>query len=726
MFQSLLDQANDAARSGNHGAAVVLYRQCLLVAPKQDKILFLLGCCYQAKSDWNGARDAFEKVLALRPNAATHTNLAQVLLERGHIEGAIRHCLDAIVIERTYIPAYLAQGAALRAKKQPEESLAILRLALDIDPDRVETLIDIGVNLSELGRHGEAAASLEKARALRPGSARIELLLAHVYHHLGRRMEAFCAYQAALAANPHDASAYDSFTNFLCNVHMTELAVSVGKIAVQLAPDSVTAWFNLAAALMDAKQDDEALAACRTILELRPGSAAALLLICAIRERLCDWPGLETEKARVVSLIGQGQKQIPPLMILTHAASPSVHLIVAEVASAACRAAPGTVYTSYRARDAARLRIGYLSADFRTHAVPDLIAEVFELHDRDRFEVFGYGLSLPDKTPMGLRLAQAFDHVRDIHALSYDDMARTIHADGIDILIDLMGHTRGSATPMLALRPAPVQVNFLGYPGTMGASFMDYIIADRHIAPFEHAPFFAEKIVHLPHSYQPNDRKRPAGARRPTRAECGLPEQGFVFCCFNKVMKVSETVFSVWMEVLAATPGSVLWLFADERPAANLRTEAARHGISPERLVFAKRIPTGDHLARLSLADLFLDTLLYNAHTTASEALWMGVPVLSCRGDAFPARVGASLLHAVGLSDLITYDLEAYREKAIRIARSPDLARDLKSRLADCRASAPLFDMPRYTRNLERAFERMASAQRDGKAPEAFAISEES
>ena len=317
------------------------------------------------------------------------------------------------------------------------------------------------------------------------------------------------------------------------------------------------------------------------------------------------------------------------------------------------------------------------------------------------------------------RLARACDRFVDLTALSYVEAARTIHKDGIDLLIDLQGYTQLARTPILALRPAPIQVNWLGYPGTMGAEFMDYIITDRFITPPDYAPFFSEKLVSLPDCYQVNDRKREIAKQALTRAECGLPEQGIVFCCFNNTYKIMSAVFDIWMRMLRQIPGSVLWLLeANAGAAANLRREAKARGIEPERLVFAPRLPLAQHLARHGHADLFLDTWPYNAHTTASDALWAGLPVLTCAGETFASRVAGSLLTAIGLPELITYSLPEYEARALQLARRPSELAELRKRLAKNRLTSPLFDSERFTRHLEKAYGMMWERYVSGEAPQ--------
>jgi predicted O-linked N-acetylglucosamine transferase (SPINDLY family) len=363
-----------------------------------------------------------------------------------------------------------------------------------------------------------------------------------------------------------------------------------------------------------------------------------------------------------------------------------------------------------------RIRIGYLSCDFHQHATSLLLIEMFEAHDRARFELFAYSYGADDGHGMRPRIEATFEHFADITGLSNAEAARAIHADGIDILIDLKGYTRDSRTAILLLGPAPLLVNFLGYPGTLGKSVCDYIITDRFLTPAASATDYSECFAYLPNSYQPHGRNAAIG-KMPNRTQAGLPEQGFVFCCFNQAYKITPDIFDIWCRLLLEVPDSVLWLLDDEKAKGNLRNEALFRGITSNRLVFAEHLPQTEHLGRLQLADLVLDTLPYNAHTTASDALWAGVPLVTCPGDTFPSRVSGSLLGAVGLSELIAPNLATYFDLAYALATNPDEYAAIKGKLAANRLTAPLFDIEAYTRDLEVLFETMWSRHRAGDRP---------
>jgi len=415
---------------------------------------------------------------------------------------------------------------------------------------------------------------------------------------------------------------------------------------------------------------------------------------------------------------------VNPLVFLAFSKDSEVQLRCAQLyVKDRLGACPAPVYRGSILRTGNRIRLAYLSADFREHPTAYLMAELFERHDRDRFEVFAFSFGTDDGSAMRRRLEGAFDHFIDVRQMSDADVAQHMAALGIQLAIDLMGHTKDSRPGILARRPAPVQVNYLGYLGTMGAEFIDYILVDPFVVPADQQPFYTEKLVHLPDCYQVNDRKREIAEQTPSRVECGLPEDGFVFCCFNNHYKITPAVFDIWMRLLQTVPGSVLWMLGgQEATERNLRREAASRHIDAERLIFAPRKKLPEHLARYRVADLFLDTLPCNAHTTASDALWVGLPVVTCAGRAFAGRVAGSLLHAVGLPELVTESHEAYEALALKLATDPQQLNSLRERLARNRGIAPLFDTDRFRGHIEAAYTRMWEIWERGEAPRSFGV----
>jgi predicted O-linked N-acetylglucosamine transferase (SPINDLY family) len=577
---------------------------------------------------------------------------------------------------------HLRGGRLLQAEPLYREVLAR-------QPDHVDSLHHLGLLVWKLGKNEEAARLLGRAAALRPADAEIHSNLSVALMKTGRREDAVAACRAAVA----------------------------------LRPDYAQAQINLACALRQQLKYDEAIAAFREAARLAPEMGEVLVEICELRQHICDWAGLARESAVAIERSYRRGRRVPPFSLLGLTSSPQELLQAARVWAQSSRIAPLPAPPRRAPSAGRRLRLGYLSADFHKHATVTLIAELFERHDRGRFELFAYSYGPDDGSDMRARVVRAFDHFANIDGLTHGEAAALIRADAIDILVDLKGLTQSARIEILAQRPAPVQVNYLGYPGTMGATFIDYIIGDPFVTPLAAQADFDEKIVQLPHCYQPNDTQRPISEHVPSRSECGLPAEGFVFCCFNNTYKITAEVFDVWMRLIGQVPGAVLWLLeANDLVASNLRREAALRGVAADRLVFAPRVPLPDHLARQRLADLFLDTLPVNAHTTASEALWAGLPVVTCAGTAFVGRVAGSLLHAVGLPELVTHSLADYEALALRLARHPGELARLRQRLLENRLGAPLFDIENYTRALEAAFLEMVRIHDAGETPRSLTI----
>ena len=490
-------------------------------------------------------------------------------------------------------------------------------------------------------------------------------------------------------------------------------------------PDHVPAHTRLSNAFASMGMHMESAECMRTVTLLQPWDAQALGSLIHQHQLACHWASLDQDTRELARLIaGEDPPTTRPFSYLMLESTGEEQRRVAEIAARFEFGGIDRLPADARSPrpPSERLRVGYLSSDFQHHATAMLITDVLERHDRSRFEVFLYSCAPDDGTPLRRRVMASSEHWVDASTLSDQDLARRIRADGIDLLVDLKGYTRDTRVHVLARRPAPIQVAWLGYPGTCGADFIDYIIGDPVVTPAEAQPDFSEHIAQMPWSYQPNDRKRPVGGALP-RAAYGLPENAFVFCCFNNNYKINPSVFDRWCRLLRATPASVLWLFeANPQASDNLLREAQARGIDPGRIVFAPFVSQAEHLARLQAADLFLDTLPCNAHTTASDALWAGVPLVTCMGPTFVGRVAASLLRAVGCDDLVTRSLDEYEALAAALARDPARLRSIRERLLAQRASAPLFDSERFARDLEALYLRMAQRWREGRSPEPLLI----
>ena len=569
------------------------------------------------------------------------------------------------------------------------------------------------------GERELAAELLGEVVEADPGSAVAANDLGGVLAQTGRVAEAIPAFRRAIELEPGYPEAHNNLANLYQMTGNLEAAVASYQTALRLQPEYAEAYRNLASVLRQMGRTEDAVAALARAVSIQPGYIEAVALLVHQLKHLCDWRMVDELTRRLICAVEDGSGAVNPFVFLTLETTARQQRLCAEQWAQATRPAGNEAARAPVVRE--RITIGYLSADFQEHATTHLISELFELHDRSRFRVLGYSYGADDGSAARQRIRESFDVFVDLEDASHADAAARIRADGVDILVDLKGYTTGARPEIMALRPAPILVSYLGYPGRMGMPTMDYILVDRFVAPADQQEHFTETLVHLPDCYQVNDRRRPIAQAR-SRAEYGLPESGFVFCCFNPPHKITPAVFDIWMRLLERVPGSVLWLLETSAAAiANVRREAeARLKGGSERLRFAPSLANAEHLARFAVADLFLDTLPYNAHTLTSDALWGGCPVLTSTGETFASRVAGSILHAAGLPELVTSTLHEYEATALRLAgglagKRAELQM-LRARIQRNRMDAPLFDAPRFARGIEAAFEWMMQGERADRA----------
>jgi len=532
------------------------------------------------------------------------------------------------------------------------------------------------------------------------------------------------SYRTAVQLKSDFTEAHINLGDALGDLGKFEEAQSSYQTALTFEPDNPRAHRNLGYLFSDQGKLDEAFASFGRAAGVDPDNADALVPWFHAKQQICNWEGYFAVLAAARNAVRAQPSLGSAFTLLSFSLTPEDQFNCVRQAVVKITIPDSATLPRRQPRFGERIRLGYLSADLHEHATAFLLAGLIERHDRRGFEVVGYSYGSDDGSAMRGRLKEGFDRFVDISKMANRQAAELIHADAVDILIDLKGFTRNCRPAILAYHPSPIQVNYLGYPGTMGADFIDYIIVDPFVVPADQQPFYTERLVHLPDCYQCNDDKRAIAERTPSRTECGLPQHGFVFCCFNNSYKITPTFFDIWMRLLRAVPKSVLWLLgANTWARANLTREAVARGIEPERLVFAPKLALAEHLTRHRLADLFLDTLPYNAHTTASDALWAGLPLLTCAGNTFAGRVAGSLLRAIGLDELVTTALEEYEALALRLAREPERLARLRARLERNRRTHPLFDTARFTRNLEAAYRRIWETWRAGRPPAAFSLS---
>ena len=642
----------------------------------------------------------------------------------------------------------LREGLEQQKKGQLAQAEQCYRQGLQRNPQHATGLHLLGIVLAQTGRAAQAIPYLRQSVVLQPNQAVNLHNLASALYATGAFDEALQASTLSLAINHVYVAAYvlrasilwdmgrqaqaqnDLHTALSLHSQSPEALALQQKIAQQTGagvespqPDDASFQAEAAIAFLDQRQYALAIAAFERVAALQPNLAEVLGPLVWAKISSCHWDGLDADFKKLEQRILGGSDEVVPFTLLAISPDPMLQHQCAQkyFTQFAAKGKPQQALVQTKAHG--RIRLAYLSSDFHEHATAYLIAQVIELHDRSKFHVLGVSFGAPVACTMRTRLEQAFERFVDVEGMSDEAVAQWMQREEIDIAIDLKGFTKDARTAIFVHRPAPVAVNFLGYPGTMGSDCIDYIVGDPVVTPFEHAAHFSEKIVQLPHSYQPNDRSRVIAQPYTNRAAEGLPHKYFVFAAFNNPYKITPEMFAVWMRLLQQIPGSVLWLVSENKDhQAQLRQHAQDRGVDPMRLVFAHNEPQARHFARHALADLFLDTTPCNAHTTASDSLWAGLPVLTCIGQTFASRVAASLLMAMGLPELVTHDLPSYEAQALHLARHPDALADLSRKLRAHRMTQPLFDVQAYTRSLEAAFETMHQRAMNGLPPAAFSI----
>ena len=658
-----------------------------------------------------------EGILQRTPGDAAALHLSGLVLHAmGRSDVAISRLEQSIRIDPVPAEAWSNLALVYEARGHVDAAVGALHEAIRRDSRRAELWTNLAGLYLALARFDEAEHASRHATNLDARYAYAWFNLALSLQAQDRREEAFGSAATALRLAPDQLSAAGVKAQLEAELGRHQNSRETLDAAIVRHPTSGALCFQRAAVL-EALGDLEAAArSCARAIELSPGDGAALSELIFLRKQIADWQDLAQLRRRFRDGVRAGQPHLTPFSFLSDPSTRAEQRRCAERWSALFQQ-PVPDKAQPRSIGPGRLRIGYLSSDFRQHATAILTAGLFEQHDRSQFEIFGYSTGRDDGSAIGDRVRSAFDHFVPAHGWPAERLAERIRADGIAILVDLKGHTENAATPVLARRPAPIQVNYLGYPGTMGAGYIDYIIGDPVVTPIEHASDYSETLVLLPHSYQVNDRQRPI-AEPLSRDSLGLAEAGCVLCCFNSSYKINPEVLDAWRAILERVPRAVLWLLVrnDADPAArNLRREARARGIRESAVVFATHRPNVDYLALYANADLFLDTWPYNAHTTASDALWAGCPVLSIEGDTFASRVGASLLRAVELPELVVADVPAYIERAVTLAHDATERGRLRAVLTERRLECPLFDTARTTRALERAYQAMAEQFRSNR-----------
>jgi protein O-GlcNAc transferase len=703
--------------------AISDFDRALALAPNYAEAYCNKGKTLVSLRRFSEASTAYDRAREIKPDlAAAWIGRGQVSFHLDqHIE-ALGAYDRALAIDTALPEAWLGRGNACAELRRYEEAFAAYHEALTIKPDCAEVWLGRGNTFFYLKRCDEALIAYDNALAIKPDLAAAWLGRANVSFEFGRYDDASASYHRALVLQPAFAEALVGFGNLLNAFRQYEEALAAYDKAIALKPNLGDAWHGRGNIFVATRQYDKAFDSYDNALRCKPNLDYAASLRLYAKLHLCDWTNLEVEIAQFLAKVRTDEVVSEPFPILAMPSSPADQLQCAmRQAQSRPKFSPlwrGELYSHDR------IRVAYLSSEFREHAVGYLTVGLFEHHDKSRFEVTAISFERGKESGFCRRITSAFEHFIDVSQQSDDEVANLIRQLNIDIAVDLNGYTRNGRLGVLARRPAPIQVNYLGYSGTMGADCYDYIIADKIVIPEEHLEFYSEKVALLPCSFLINDAERAIAEKVPPRSDLGLPDDAFVFCCFNQSFKISPAIFDIWMRLLREIDDSVLWLKDNGAVASrNLRREAERRGVTGERLVFAPPVQDlADHLARHRQADLFLDTVPYNAHTTASDALWAGLPVVTCLGSTFAGRVGGSLLQAIGLSELVTFSLADYEALTLRLARDPSLLASIKAKLGGNRNTSPLFDTQRCTKHIETAYATMWKNYLKDRSPANFSI----
>jgi predicted O-linked N-acetylglucosamine transferase (SPINDLY family) len=715
-----IHRANAAYARSDWTEAERLCRAILRTRADYVEALNLLGIIGAQTGRLELAVEVFGRAAIASPGqAVVHNNHANALRSLGRLGEALEGYDRALRLKPDYAEAHNSRGCVLHQLGRFADAASSFDRALALKADYAEAFYNRALARQEVDRNEEAVLDLERAVALQPWFAEAHYNLGNALRDLGRPNEAARSFERAVETKANFAQAHNNLGSVLESLGLHAGALRSYDRAIEIEPNLAAAHFNRAKIREDLGGVDEASADYERALASDPTLDWLRGASLHLQLRRCQWRGLQAEMERISSAVADGRRAVQAHTVVFMSDDPALQRRAATICAQDSAAFSRSLEPIARQARHDKIRVGYFSADYHNHATAQLAAGLFELHDRSRFEVFGFSFGPHKSDPMRRRLAAGFDRLINVRERSDREIAQLSRDMEIDVAIDLNGFTRHSRTGIFARRAAPVQINYLGYPGTMGSSFIDYMVADRTVIPAHTREHYAERIIYLPDSYQVNDHRRPIATFSSSREAMGLPADGFVFCCFNASAKITPDVFASWLRILTQTPDSVLWLLGDNATAqSNLRGEATMRGIDPERLIFAPHLPPAQHLARHSAADLFLDTFPCNAHTTASDALWGGVPLLTRTGRSFASRVAASLLKAIGLEDLITSTAGEYETVAVRLATHPEEIARLKRGLIERRNSAPLFDTPRFTRQIEEAYRRVYERYQNGLEPQ--------
>jgi predicted O-linked N-acetylglucosamine transferase (SPINDLY family) len=729
---------------GHFDEALAHYDKALSLKPDYAEAWSNKGIILNKLNRFDEALAHYDKALSLMPDCAVAWawfNKGIVLNKLNRFDEALAHYDKAISLKPDYAEAWFNKGNIVSGLNRFDEALAHYDKAISLKPDYAEAWSNKGNIVSGLNRFDEALAHYDKALSLKPDYADAWSNKGIALHKLSRFDEALAHYDKALSLKPDYAEAWSNKGNIVSGLNRFDEALVHYDKAISLKPDYAEAWFNKGIVFHKLNRFDEALAHYDKALSLKPDYAEAWIYkgnvasglnrfdealahydkaltlkpdidwgygtLVHTKMRTCNWSDFLDSLEIISKKLMANEKVVYPFMMLALSDNAALHKKSSKVYVQSSYPFNPDLGPILNHRKNEKIRVGYFSADFRNHAVSILTAELFELHDKNKFEIIAFSFGDDDKSPMRSRLSQAFNQFIDVSGMSDLDIAKLSRELCIDIAVDLGGYTDHSRTGIFSYQAAPLQINYIGYLGTTCAEYFDYLLADKTIVPERLRKFYSEKIAYLP-CYQANDRKRIISDKQFTRKELSLPDTGFIFCCFNNNYKILSSTFDGWMRILKAVEGSVLFLYAESQwVESNLKKEAEARGINSARLVFGGHMPKEEYLARYQTCDLFLDTFPYNAGTTGSDALWAGLPILTLTGESFASRMAASLLNAIDLPELITSTQEEYEALAIELGLNPNKLADIKLKLANNRLTTPLFDTPLFAKNIEAAYIKM-------------------
>jgi predicted O-linked N-acetylglucosamine transferase (SPINDLY family) len=710
--------ANQLIKIYNQGQFEMVATQALKILeqyPNSITICNILGAAYVQFGNSSKAINAFKKVVQLDPyDFETYNNMGITLYGQHKLEEAIDAFKHATSINKNYAEAYNNMGIALKDKGDLNEAVVSYKMALAARPNYVEAWNNMGIILHKQIKLEESINAYKKALAINPNYVEAWNNMGVVLHGQKKLDESLAAYKKALALNSSYADAHNNMGLIFKAQGKLDEALDSYKKALSFKPNYTDAYENISVVLEKQGQKDQVIENFVKLLTIKPNDESLRVRKLHEQSYICDWNGIREDSALIPKL-GTTEQSISPFMILSLEDNPARHRLRSEINAKAQYTLKPLPIISKPSTKPKRLRIGYFSADLIEHPVAYLIAKVFQKHNRENFEIYGYSINSRKESHLRERLVKSFDIFKDVQDMSDKDVALLARQDQIDIAIDLTGYMFNSRPEIFAHRAAPIQISYLGYPGTMGADFIDYIIADEVLIPPDMQQNYSEKIIFLPNSYIATDNTLKIAKETPSRLELGLPEEGFVFCAINNSYKYSVTEFEIWMRLLKNVDKSILWLLESNKWAKeNLISECVLHGVDPKRLVFANKVGHDKYLAQFRQADLFIDTFIYNAGATACNALWAGLPVVTKSGKGYTARMATSILTAIGLPELITNTNKEYEELILELALNPKRLSILQEKLAKNRLTKPLFDSELFTQHLEKGYQQAYKRFFDG------------